>query len=130
MQRSHALSVRVERKLSHTGIAFFEGPFGKVRLECRSEQGDFRRIPDGRITVEPDVITDRHGDQQVFPGAIRSWDLLKSSTTIESFDGHLVLSQRSGFIRTDHGYRTERLHCRQFPDQSLLLNHAPRAQGE
>ena len=146
VESGHEFAFRVEGNLGKPGSFLPPSLRGNAK---GAEQFDQRRL--GGIadqvarSVRSGIVAEGQGIKEPQPGrdvgihSLRGWlrfggyEILRRDHPIPDGDllhGHAVLSEGSCFVRTNVGYRAERLHRRQFADQGLLADHLFSAQGQ
>ena len=120
MNRGHHLAAGIERCLADARLLFVELALGQAERIGVIDQRSFGGFTHGVVVfVQLGVAALRHGGaDQLFVVAVMV------------DDGHLVLSQRTGFIRADDLGAAERFHSGQLADQRLAFTHGRDADGK
>ena len=128
MEGGHELSVRIKGNLLYTGILGFPFGFLHAVLVGKNHHGGFRRIANDGLFVG--IIGGVVAQQRAFNQTVRigsgraaglvgdltlravacSAYIIMAGSVIHFLDGHLVLGQRSGLIRTDNRGASQRFH--------------------
>ena len=128
VEGGHELSVRIKGNLLYTGIPGFPFGFLHAVLVGKNHHGGFRRIANDGLLVG--IIGGVVAQQRAFNQTVRigsgraaglvgdltlravacSAYIIMAGSVIHFLDGHLVLGQRSGLIRTDNRGASQRFH--------------------
>jgi hypothetical protein len=145
MDGGHALPVRVERQLTHSGQRFLLEEFV---IQCELDQGHFGWIArDGGAAVGPPhalgivAVDDRIEERRILLGLDRAGHASGDHQTaflhldfemvhIETNHAHPVFGQRPCLVRADDGGATQGFNGCQLLDERMAFGHALAAQRQ
>ena len=134
---AHPFPLRIKRNLFetfHTASKHFfpvttfahHSPFRRGNFTKHFQQGIFGRISDSFSVLQCCIIAKHRIIYQISVQLLFHRKLsgqIFPVIHINFLHGHLILCQRSGFIRTDHRYTSKTLHCLQLSDDGIFLYH-------